>query len=444
MEILLVEDEKSLAITLADQLEELGHQVMVLYRGDAALAAMSEQNFDLVVTDCRLPGADGIEVLERARLLDPPADAVVMTGYATVDQAVDAMRGGAFSYLQKPFPIAALESLVTKIDELRSMRRELEQLRAQSSDLSYDRLVGSSASMTGLRSRLEKVAAGDAPVLLVGESGTGKGLAAKFLHCNSDLASEVMVPVACGAIPANLLEGELYGYRKGAFTGAEEDRSGLLAHVGRGILFLDDVDDLPLAAQASFLRVLQEREFMPLGSSKPQPFLGRIVAASKQDLVELVRAGLFREDLYYRLEVLTVELPPLREHLDDLPELVAHFLQDADPLGKRDVPTATLGALRDHDWPGNVRELENSVKRAVALCGRAKLLRREHFLPGGPLAATVIRRTDMPSLGETVRLAEREAIRAALAASNGKRVEAAEILGISRKALWQKSRELGL
>ncbi len=445
MKILIAEDEKLLAVTLSDALEKAGHQVTCVVRADSALSALSAGAFELLITDVRMPGGNGIDVLERARLQDPPVDALVMTGYATVDQAVQAMQAGAFSYFQKPFPSEAMVEMVGRISELRGMRNELAELRAQKSGSRFaPKLVGSSQAIEQLQTRLNSLTTGNAPVLFVGESGVGKGLAAKLLHQICDRAQAAMVPVACGAIPANLLEGELYGYRRGAFTGADEDHDGLLAEVRGGILFLDDVDDLPLPAQASLLRVLQEREFMPLGSARPVAFEGRVLAASKRELIDLVRTGEFREDLYYRLEVLTVKFPPLREHLEDIPELVAHFLHDADPLGKRDVPAATLGALKNHNWPGNVRELENSVKRAVALCGRAKYLQREHFLPGGPLAASVMRRSEMLSLNETVRNAEREALRAAMAATNGKRSEAAELLGISRKAMWQKSKELGL
>jgi len=444
MKILLVEDERTLAIPLADSLRDAGQDVTMLHDGAAALAWLSEGRCDLVITDVRLPGADGIQILERARHQDPPADVIVMTGYASVEQAVGAMRGGAFGYLQKPFPSEALLGQVQRVEEVRGMRAELERLRGGAGGEDDLGLVGTSAAMADVRSRIRAAGSSDAPVLIHGESGTGKERVARAVHLASARSDAPFLGVACAAIPEGLLEGELFGFKKGAFTGADEDRAGLFEQAGEGTLFLDDVDDFPAAAQGALLRVLQEREIQPLGSDAVIPFRGRVVAASKVDLLEAVREGDFREDLYYRLAVVPLHLPPLRERLDDLPVLVAAFLERADPEGRLEVPQETLGRLGEHDWPGNVRELENAVIRAVALAGRAKALRLEHFLPGGPLGGTTRRPEDVTSLRETIRLAERDAIRQALAATQGRRAEAAKLLGISRKALWQKAKELGL
>ena len=444
MKILLVEDERTLAIPLGDTLRDAGHEVTTLFDGATALAWLSEGRCDLVVTDVRLPGADGIQVMERARRQDPPADVIVMTGYASVEQAVAAMRGGAFGYLQKPFPSEALLGQVQRVAEVRGMRAELERLRGEGGGEDDLGLVGTSAPMDHVRARVRAAAASDAPVLIQGESGSGKERVARAVHQASPRAEAPFLAVSCAAIPESLLEGELFGFRKGAFTGADEDRAGLFEQAGEGTLFLDDVDDFPPAAQGALLRVLQEREIMPLGADAPVPFRGRVVAATKVDLLEAVRDEEFREDLYYRLAVLPLHLPPLRERLDDLPVLVAAFLRRADPERRFEVPQETLGRLSEHDWPGNVRELENAVVRATALAGRARALRYEHFLPGGALGGTTRRPEDVPSLRETVRRAERDAIRQALAATQGRRAEAAKLLGISRKALWQKSKELGL
>ena len=443
MEILLVEDERTLAIPLADALRDAGHAVTLMHDGAAALAWLSERRCDLVVTDVRLPGADGLQVLERARHQDPPADVIVMTGYASVEQAVGAMRGGAFGYLQKPFPSDALLSQVARVDEMRRMRAELERLRSGGDEDDLG-LTGTSPAMAEVRERVRAAAASAAPVLVTGESGSGKERVARAVHRAGPKADQPFVAVSCAAIPESLLEGELFGFRRGAFTGAEEDRAGRFVQAGEGTLFLDDVDDFPAAAQAALLRVLQEREVQPLGADRPVPFRGRVVAASKVDLLEAVRAGDFREDLYYRLAVVPLQLPPLRERLEDLPVLVAAFLRKADPTGRLEVPAETLAKLGEDDWPGNVRELENAVTRATALAGRARLLRIEHFLPGGALGGSTLRPEDVPSLRESVRRAEREAIRRALAATQGRRAEAAALLGISRKALWQKAKELGL
>lgn len=446
MEILLVEDERSLAIPLGDALRDSGHKVTVLHEGAAALAWLSEQRCDLVITDVRLPGADGIQVLQRARQQDPPADVLVMTGYATVEQAVEAMNFGAVSYLQKPFPVEALQTQVERTAKVRHMQAELQRLLAGDSRAAREDLglTGTSAVMEDVRQRVRAAARSDATALISGESGTGKERVARALHKNSNRADEPFVAISCAAVPETLLEGELFGFKKGAFTGAEEDHAGRFEHAARGTLLLDDVDDLPLEAQAALLRALQEREFVPLGSQKAIPLQARVVAATKTDLVEEVRLGRFREDLYYRLAVIPLRLPTLRERLEDLPVLVATFLQTRDPEQRFQVPPETLKRLCEHDWPGNVRELENAVTRALALAGHARYLKPEHFLPGGPLAANSLRSDDIVPLKETVRRAEREAIRSALAVTGGRRAEAANLLGISRKALWQKAKELGL
>ncbi|TAH38608.1 MAG: sigma-54-dependent Fis family transcriptional regulator [Planctomycetota bacterium] len=444
MEILLVEDDRTLAEVLADALRDAGHGVTVLVDGAAALAWLSEDRCDLVVTDVRLPGADGLKLLERARAKDPPADVLVMTGYATVEQAVAAMRGGAVTYLQKPFPVEALLEHVRRVAAVRRMQQDLERLRAADPSADDLGLAGTSALLEDVRTRIRAAARSDATVLIGGESGTGKERAARAIHGVSARASQPFVGVSCAALPESLLEGELFGFRKGAFTGADEDHAGLLEQAGAGTLFLDDVDDLTPGAQGALLRALQEREFLPLGASEPVPLRARVIAATRSDLREAVNAGRFREDLYYRVAVIPLRLPPLREHLEDLPVLLGAFLRARDTAGRFQVAPETLRRLAEHDWPGNVRELENAVERGLALAGQARILRPEHLLPGGPLSPRPLRAQDVPPLRESVRRAEREAIRSALAATGGRRAAAAALLGISRKALWQKAKELGL
>ena len=443
MRILLVEDERTLAEPLADALREAGHDPAVLHDGAAALAWLSEHSCDLVVTDVRLPGADGIEVLRRARGQDPPLPALVMTGYASVEQAVDAMKLGAHGYLQKPFPTAALLAQVERIAELAAMRRELQRLRA-GSDGNDLLLTGGSPAVETLNARLRRIAGEDVAVLVRGESGTGKERVARALHRLGPHAESPFVPVSCSAIPAGLMEGELFGFLKGSFTGADHDRAGMFEEAGDGTLFLDDVDDVPLEAQAKLLRVLQEREFTPLGGSRARPFRARVVAATKVPLQEAVAEGRFREDLYFRLHVVPLEIPPLRERPEDLPALLGEFLRRADPEGRYRVPAETLGKLALHPWPGNIRELENALTRALALAGRARVLRVDHFLPGGIGAHAHGGGGQVLPLREVTRRAESEAIRAALAETGGRKLKAAELLGVSRKVLWQKMKELGL
>ncbi len=441
MDILLVEDEKALAVPLADAMCDRGHRVTTLFEGPAALAWLAENHCDLLITDVRLPGADGLQVLQRARQLDPPAACLVMTGYATVEQAVEAMTLGAISYLQKPFPTAALLRLVGQVEEVRAMQREIDRLRAGAST-GQPGLSGPSGQVREVQERIQAAADGGVPVLILGESGTGKERVARAIHTQSARTLQPFIPVPCAAIPASLLEGELFGYRKGAFTGADEDRDGLLALAGEGTLFLDDVEELATEAQAKMLRVLQEREFQPLGAARPRHLHAAVVAATKVDLAERVKSGSFREDLYYRLAVVPLVIPPLRERPEDLPVLLGEFLAGSDPEGRFRIPPETLRTLAQYDWPGNVRELENALRRALALSGRARVLRPQHFLPGGPAAG--LHQEEILPLREAVRRAEAEAIRKAMAATGGRKLKAAELLGISRKVMWQKMKDLGL
>lgn len=442
MEILLVEDERTLAVPLADALEKAGHRVVTLHEGGAALAWLGEHRCDLVVTDVRLPGADGIAILQRARSQDPPCEVLVMTGYASVDQAVDAMRFGAAGYLQKPFPIDALLNQVARVAETRALQAEVRSLREQGAQDAM-RLTGTSVAVATLNERLRKVAGQEVTVLITGESGTGKERVARALHHLGAGAEKPFVPVSCSAIPAGLMEGELFGFRKGSFTGADEDRAGLLQEAGHGTLFLDDVDDVPLEAQAKLLRVLQEREFTSIGSQEVVPFSARVLAATKVPLEEEVAAGRFREDLFFRLNVVPLRLPPLRERPEDIAPLLGELLVRWDPERRHRVAPETLRKLVRHAWNGNVRELENALRRALALAGRARILRYEHFVPGGP-AAELHGNGGQVLLKEAVAKAERDAIRAALVATEGRKIKAAELLGVSRKVLWQKMKELGL
>jgi DNA-binding NtrC family response regulator len=442
MEILLVEDDKSLAIPLSDALRDQGYRVTTLHEGPAALAWLAEHRCDLLVTDVRLPGADGIQVLERARNQDPPAACLVMTGYATVEQAVAAMKLGAMSYLQKPFPIEALLSLAAQAAEVRAMQTEIRELRAGIGSSTALGLSGQSPQVQAVTERIEAAAGSNAVVLVQGASGTGKERVARAIHARSKRNGQPFVPVSCAAIPQSLMEGELFGYRKGAFTGADDDHDGLLVQAGTGSLFLDDVEEIPLDAQAKFLRVLQEREFTPIGSPRPYPFEAAVIAASKHDLAARVADASFREDLYYRLAVVPLSIPPLRERPTDIPVLLGEFLLRFDPEGRYRIAPDTLRNLARYEWPGNVRELENSVRRALALSGRARVLRDEHFFPGGP--AGDLRSEEVLPLRESVRRSEVEAIRKAMAATGGRKLKAAEMLGISRKVMWQKMKDLGL
>jgi len=437
MQILLVEDERTLAVPLADALTGAGHEVTTLPDGASALAWLGENRPELVVTDVRLPGADGLSILARARQADPPCAVVVMTGFASIDQAVEAMRSGAIGYLQKPFPMEALLRQVEQVAEARALQKEVLRLRQEGGGIG---LTGTSPAVQQLNERIAQVAQQDVTVLITGPSGSGKERVARSLHQLGPGQEGSFVAVSCSAIPANLLEGELFGVRKGAFTGADEDREGLLAEAEGGTLFLDDVDDVPLEAQAKLLRMLQEKEYTPLGGQQSRPFRARVLAATKVPLQEEVEAGRFREDLYYRLHVVPLNLVPLRERSEDIGPLLGDLLRRYDPEGRFRVGKETLRQLAREEWPGNVRELENALRRALALAGRARVLRVEHFLPGGGGTSS----HEPQLLKEIVAHAEAQAIRQALAQTEGHRQKAAAQLGISRKVLWTKMKELGL
>ncbi len=452
MEILLVEDERSIRITLRDDLERAGHRVTALSDGGKALEVLESRRFDCVITDIRLPGLGGMEILKAVKNIDPSTEVIVITGYGTIEQTVEAMKAGAYDYIQKPFPNEVVVERVARMDKLRVMGEELEKLRArlEGPDLSR-RIVGRSRSMLALLDQVATLASSDATVLLEGESGTGKEVVARAIHSLSPRASRPFVAVSCAALPENLIEDELFGHEKGAFTDARKIRKGRFELADGGTLFLDDVDDLPLPIQVKLLRVLQEREFERIGGEETVTVDVRIVAATKVDLKKRVQEGDFREDLFYRLNVLPLRLPPLRERREDIPLLVRHFIGKYG--GGRDyvVPAETLEAMERYSWPGNVRELENHVARAVAFAGEKGVLERKHLLPPDASSLPVLEKGGgegeeraFRPLSEVVKEAERAHIQKVLAHTGGHRTKTARILGISRKALWEKMKDMEL
>jgi DNA-binding NtrC family response regulator len=441
MRILLVEDEATLAIPLTDALQEQGHEVTHIADGAAALAWLSGNLVDIVVSDIRLPHGDGMQILQRARQQQPPAEVLIMTGYATVEQAVDALQDGAYSYLEKPFTTESFLGNINKMCELRALHQELNTMRqaARSEFL----LSGKSNEIATVNQRLQQWADEKLTVLITGRSGTGKERCARALHQLSARGDKPFVAVSCAAIPSSLFEGELFGYRKGAFSGADADHEGLLSSVDGGVLFLDDIDDFPLELQPKMLRALQESEFVRLGETAPRKFSGRVVAATKQPLKKMVDDGKFREDLYYRLNVLNLELPALSSRIEDIPLLLADLLKRWDSEKRYSVSSSAIKQLSTLSWPGNVRELENSLRRAMAICGRVRILRIEHFMPDvgqGHLAVA----DKLVGLREITARSETEAILNALEVTGGRKAKAAALLGITRKVLWSKMSELGL
>jgi DNA-binding NtrC family response regulator len=368
--LLIVDDETALREAVAERLADQGFVVEQADNGEEAVKRLQDFAFDILITDLRLPGIDGRQVIEAALQRYPDITAIVITGYGTVKDAVDAIKQGAADFITKPFQFDALLHVLTSAMEQRRLKSENAYLRSQLEErYRIDGLVGRSSVMRDLFHLLEIVAATSSTVLITGETGTGKELAAKAIHHNSTRRGQRFVAINCSAIPETLLEAELFGHVKGAFTGAVATRQGRLEQAHKGTFFLDEVGTMSPALQAKLLRVLQEREFERVGDSHPIKVDVRVIAATHSDLAKMVADGTFREDLYYRLNVIPVKLPPLRERRDDIPLLVQHFVQKLSAELGRPVATMSQEALRRlmaYQWPGNVRQLENVVERALA------------------------------------------------------------------------------
>ncbi len=368
MKILLIEDEKITRITLTDTLSEEGYRVTACATGSEGLAAFQAERFDVLLTDLRLPAMSGIDILKMAKEKDPTCPVIVMTAYASVDTAVQALKLGAYDYLTKPFSPDELLALLDKIKQYKEVLTENIQLKNRIKSFEKRSLIGQSAVMRHLVSTLQIVAQNDFTVLIQGESGTGKEVAARFLHYHSPRRPNPFVAVNCAAVPETLLESELFGHEKGSFTGANKQHNGYFERAQGGTLFIDDIDDMPLTMQVKLLRFLQERTITRVGGTKEIALDLRIIAATKVDLRQLIEQKKFREDLFYRLNIIPVLIPPLRERKEDIPLLLDHFLEK---LGSgRSKPPLTkmqLEIIENYSWPGNVRELENIAGRLLAM-----------------------------------------------------------------------------
>ncbi|HTL53388.1 MAG TPA: sigma-54 dependent transcriptional regulator [Planctomycetota bacterium] len=495
MKILLVDDEELIRVTLGDLLKDHGHEVTLCDNGALAIGKLKTEPYDLLITDLRLPKAGGIEVLTAARQALPQISALLITAYGSHETSLEAMRLGA-EYVTKPFLNDDILLRVQNIERTRVLADENQRLKSElKKRYGFEQMVGASAPMRQVFDLIKSVARNDFSVLILGESGTGKELVATSLHYNSPRADKPLIRVSCAALPENLLEDEMFGHEKGAFTDARERKPGRFELADGGSLFLDDIDDMPLALQVKLLRVLQEREIERLGGTKPIRINIRIIAATKVNLADLVKQGKFREDLYYRLNVVPLRLPPLRGHLEDLEALIDHFVK-LHGSGKRfRLSPATFEFLRKHRWPGNIRELENAVQRAIALAADGQLeLAGEHLVPAhvpmtavdqaagfdsssvtnpaptaqatSPVAPAPVDSLTPPPLSSSAeRLAVLEQLvypkevrplkevlhqlealylRHVLDLSEENRTKAADLLGISRKNLWEKLRDLGI
>jgi DNA-binding NtrC family response regulator len=448
MRILLVEDEQTIAVTLQDDLEGAGYDVKHLADGKLAIAELAHTSYDVVITDVRLPGADGMQVLQAAKRARPDTEVLVMTAYATVESAVEAMRLGADDYIQKPFMNEHVLERLLRIGKFRALLSENQRLREQlqsNHGQGLPGVIGQSRAMQTVVKTVRTVAPTEASVLIEGESGTGKERIARAIHLLSPRRDKPFVALSCGALPDTLLETELFGHEKGAFTDAQRQRRGRFEVADGGSIFLDDIDDMPMSVQVKLLRVLQEREFERVGGETLVKVDIRVIAATKVPLLEHVRAGKFREDLYYRLNVVPVRLPPLREREGDLPLLVQHFIEKLGGGRMFTVKTDVLEAMSDYSWPGNVRELENRLAQAVALSGGATVLKKEHLLPVDKSRRAALEPpTALRSLREVLVEAEREHLKVVLKGVGGHRTKAASVLGISRKVLWEKLKDYGI
>ncbi|MDZ4772675.1 MAG: sigma-54 dependent transcriptional regulator [Planctomycetota bacterium] len=446
MRILLSEDEVTIQVTLGDALTAAGHHVIAASDTTSALRALEEQRPELVVTDMRMPGAGGMAVLQRSVELDRTRPVIVITGYASIDSAVEAMRLGASNYVQKPFRNEAILNMIETFARVRDLENENKDLRARlAHDLSFEGVVGASPAMLKVFERVRTVAVTDATILIQGESGTGKERIARAIHELSSRKAGPFVAISCAALPETLLEAELFGHEKGAFTDARKERRGRFELAHGGTLFLDDIDDMPLAVQVKLLRVLQERNFERLGGEETRDVDIRVVAATKVSLRDHVREGKFREDLFYRVHVVPVMLPPLRERQGDVPLLVRALIERHGRGRKYTVSRSTLALLERSPWKGNVRELENAVQRAIALAGANTELAQEDLLPVDPRWRGAVEVSDeVRPLREVMRAFEIAHLKRALEETGGHRTQTADMLGISRKVLWEKLRDFGI
>ena len=438
LRLLIVDDDQELRATLVSRFERGGAVVMAAGSGEEALVKAAQGRLEVALLDLHLPGMDGIELLARLKELQPEVEVLLLTAHSSVETAVQAMKRGAYDYLTKPFRLADLEVHVQKAQEkvqvVRRERQWVEQVRYESP---RHRLVGSSPIMRKVVGMIEKVAGTEATVLVRGESGTGKELVARALHANSPRRDRPLVTINCAALQENLLESELFGHEKGAFTGAVHAKPGLVEVAEGGTLFIDEIGEMAGGLQAKLLRVLEDGHFRRVGSTSEAHADVRVVAATNRRLEEEIRAGRFREDLYYRLNVITINLPPLREHRQDIPELVEHFLttRQLGPMRYRVDPDA-LKALVRHDWPGNVRELANVLERA-------QILAEDHLITADDLPESLITCTATAAVPEdeadpqNLHLIQRRHILTVLRESKGNKVHAARALGISRRALYR-------
>lgn len=452
--VLVVDDEPKLCDLLSSALSQNDVQVFTAGNGLQALAILEQQDIDLVISDWRMPGMDGPQLLAEVKQRYPQLPVIVMTAYSTVKNAVQSMRNGAYDYIAKPFDIDELDITVNKALQFRDILRDNARMRAELDEHQHvDSLIGDSPSFRRVLQAIDSVRDSSATILLTGESGTGKEMVARAIHKHGSRADKPFVAVNCAAIPEGLLESEMFGHRKGAFTGAVADRVGRFLQADKGSLFLDEVGDMPLALQAKILRALQERVIEPVGDPRERKVDVRVIAATNKNLLEAVANKEFREDLYYRLNVFPIPLPALRERVEDIAPLARHFAHSLGATaGKRITgfsPDA-LQAMAEYNWPGNIRELQNCVERATIVATSQTI--EDSDLPPYLFTPQPNQHGAVPQLGPSVppdleaALAEVEKayILAALQQANGVQAAAAQLIGISERSFWYRLKKLNI
>ncbi|MEJ2483442.1 MAG: sigma-54 dependent transcriptional regulator [Gemmatimonadota bacterium] len=449
--LLIVEDEPLLRITMSDALRKEGWTVDVAEDGVQGVTLFERHLHEVVLSDLVMPRMDGMEVLQRIKAMQPETTVVIITAHGTVEKAVQAMREGAADFIAKPFSMAQLLVRLSNICSVRQLREQNVRLQKQlERRFSFSNIIGKSKKMQEVFELIKLVADSDASVLVHGESGTGKELVASAIHYNSSRRAKPYIRVSCASLPESLIESELFGYEKGAFTGANERRIGRFEAAHGGTLLLDEIGELPLSFQVKLLRVLQERQIERLGSHRSIDIDVRIVSASLRPLEEEIADGRFREDLFFRINTVAIHLPPLRDRKEDIPLLAQSFLREfAEERGKEleGFSDDVLEVFDNYDWPGNVRELRNAVERAVLFSRGPKIGLTDlpqTFQRLSPKSMGAGSLGKVRTIQEAVQRAEMDAIRAALGATEGRRTKAADLLGVSRKTLWEKMKSYGL
>jgi two-component system response regulator AtoC len=448
--VLVVDDEENIRVVLRTLLKKHNYQVEAAESAETALAQLERFDPDFVLADVRMSGMSGLELCSELKARSSLATVILMSAYGSVDLAIEAMKAGAYDYISKPFKQDEVLLALTKAEERESLRRENRALKqAIRKEQTFHGILGKSEAIEKVFSTIGKVADYKTTVLIQGESGTGKELVARALHSGSSRKNKPFIPINCGAIPALLLESELFGHKRGAFTDAHADKSGLFAEAHQGTIFLDEIGELPLTLQVKLLRVLQEGRIRPVGATRDQEVDVRIIAATVRDLRREVEENRFREDLFYRLNVLQINVPPLRDRRDDIILLVEHFIErNNGRLGTkiRDVDQPARKVMLNHPWPGNVRELENTIERAVVLAEGDTItladLPERMCTPADPVAASLS--TGELSIKKTAKFMEETLIRRALDKTGGNRTAAAKVLEISHRALLYKIKDYGI